>query len=209
MVRWIQVLVGSVLLLLFVGLLFTLVWFANEWITSTLATATVLVWLALWLVVVYRRERVRAMAVGALVAGGVYWMLALGPWFNVNIGPTLLTTRLLAWISAPPPQAGQPPAVYTTYPVNYTTGLPVQSSDLLLTGSGIVTTSSQPVWGYPTPQTVPLIVNVSPRQFAGQWAFTWLFALAGGGLAWLLAWSAAPAASKENKPASAPAEGKP
>ena len=194
------------------GILATCVWWANEWIASTLATVTVLTWLNLWLVAVYCRERVRALAVGALVAGGVYWLLALGPWFNVHVGQTLLTSRLLAWLSAPQVQAGQQPPVYTyntSYmPVSFTTGLPVQSGDLVLTSSGIVTTSPQIAWGVSNP---PIVTIPSPayRQIAGQWAFTWLFALCGGSFAWLLCVRNARRQSKELLPVQAPAEERP
>ena len=200
----------SLAILVLCGSVAACVWYANEWIASTLATVTVLAWLGLWLVAVYRREQVQAMAAGALVAGGAYWLLALGPWFNVNLGPTLLTSRLLAWLSAPTAQNGQQLAVYTSYtPVSYTTGLPVQSGDVLLSGSGIVTTSPQIAWSYPSPQVPPALANASPRQNAGQWAFTWLFAVAGGGFAWLLAWRNAAADSRRNTPATQPPEDSP
>lgn len=210
MVRWIKVFVASGLVLLAIGVLAACVWYANDWVVSSLATATVLAWLAGWLVVVYRRERVRAAAIGAVIAGGIYWMLVLGPWFNVNIGPTLLTSRLLAWISAPSVPAGQQLAIYTSYtPVNYTTGFPIQSGDYLIGGSGTITASPQVVWSYPTAvQQSPAIVSVPARQIAGQWAFTWLFAMTGGGLAWLFARRTNSVASKESKSESDAAEGK-
>ena len=77
-----------------------------------------------------------------------------------------------------------------------------------MTASGVLTTSPQIAWSYPTLQSAPVVSIAPPRYSAGQWAFTWLFALAGGGFAWLFAWRTAPAASKETKPASVPG-GKP
>ena len=74
--------------------------YGNDWLLSGLTTLTVFVWLAGLLVVMFQQGRVRAAATGAVIAAAAYWLLALGPWFSTNVGPTLLTSRLLAQVIA-------------------------------------------------------------------------------------------------------------
>ncbi len=73
-------------------------WFANEWWQSGIVTVTLLGWLALLLGGVYLRGNGRAIAGGAAVAGFTYWLLALGPWFHSQLGPSLLTHKALVAI---------------------------------------------------------------------------------------------------------------
>ena len=72
--------------------------YGNEWWLSGLTTLTVFVWLAGLLAVAYQQGRVRAAALGAVIAAFTYWLLALGPWFSANVGATLLTSRVLAQV---------------------------------------------------------------------------------------------------------------
>ena len=177
------------------GLFAALVWFANEWIVSTLASMAVLGWLAAWLVIAFGKGRVRAAAIGAVVAGSAYWLLALGPWFQANIGSTLLTSRLLVWVEAThrqPPQPGAPTAVFTTLDLN--TGGYV-NSNTILSGSGLVTTTPQYVVTT-IPQPPQPAPGMSAFQAAGHWSFAWLLALAGGVLAAVLARQRGTAAEK-------------
>ncbi len=168
-----------------VGIFSVVVWFANDWVVSALVTVTVLVWLSSWLVIAYGHGRVRAAAIGAVVAGAAYWLLALGPWFQTNVGSTLLTSRLLGWVEATcrkPVQPAPANAIFTTLDLN--TGGYV-TSNTLISGSGIVTTQPQyVVTSIPSPPPQP--PGLSPFQSAGHWSLAWLFALAGGALAALL-----------------------
>lgn len=167
---------------IFATILAVVAWFANEWILSTLVTVTLLAWLVGWLVIAYGRGRMRAAAIGAVVAGAAYWLLALGPRFHVNIGSTLLTSRLLNWIEANYRQPAQPPAanpMYTSLDIGgyITTNAIVTGNSLPTPSSYIVTTAAPP------PAPSPALSNF---QSAGHWSFAWLFAAAGGGLAaWL------------------------
>ena len=175
---WVVALTGAL------GLFAGLVWFANDWTVSTLASLAVLGWLAAWLVIAYGRGRVRAAAMGAVVAGAAYWLLALGPWFQANIGSTLLTSRLLVWVEATHRQPAPPAGVYT---INLNavelTGLTgFVDSGTILTGSGTIRTTPQYVVTT-IPQTPQQPPAMSAFQSAGHWSFAWLFALAGGLLA--------------------------
>jgi hypothetical protein len=162
------------------GVFAVLAWFANEWVVSALASAAVLAWLAGWLAIFYGRDRVRAAAIGAVVAGAAYWLLALGPWFQANVGSTLLTSRLLAWVEATHRQSvhvANPNGVFTTIdlgsgyvPANTALG----DIDLVTTTPYVVTTIP------PVPQAP---TGMSAFQLAGHWSLAWLFALAGGALA--------------------------
>ena len=73
--------------------------YGNHWWLSGLTTLTVFVWLAGLLVVMFQQGRPRAAATGAVIAAAAYWLLALGPWFSMNVGPTLLTSRGLAHLN--------------------------------------------------------------------------------------------------------------
>lgn len=161
-----------------------MVWFANEWVVSGLASVTLLIWLCGWLVIAYGRGRVQAAAIGAVVAGAAYWLLALGPWFQTNIGSTLLTSRLLTWVEATqrqPVLIQQVNAVYTMLDLN--TGAYV-ANNTIITGSGSAIQPQYVVTAIPQPPPPP--PAMSHFQSAGHWSFAWLFALAGGALAALL-----------------------
>ena len=183
--KWffIAALIAAALLLVF-GIFAAITWFASDWVVSSLVTVTVLLWLCSWLVIAYGRDRVRAAAIGAVVASAAYWLLALGPWFQTNIGSTLLTSRLLAWVEAThrqPVQQQQVNAVFTT--LDFSTGGYV-TNNTVISGTGLVTT--QPQYVVTTiPQAVPP-PGMSHFQSAGHWSLVWLFAVAGGVLAVLL-----------------------
>ena len=167
------------------GILAALVWFANDWVVSALASSAVLTWLALWLVIAYGRGSVRAAAIGAVAAGAAYWLLVFGPWFQGQIGPTLLTSRLLVWVEAThrqPVQPAGPAGLFTTIDLGSNN---VVASNTILSSSGLLTTTPQYVVTTipPAPQQPPAM---SAFQLAGQWSFTCLFALIGGILATVL-----------------------
>jgi len=182
------------------GVFAAITWFASDWVVSSLVTVTVLLWLCGWLVIAYGRGRVRTAAIGAVVAGAAYWLLALGPWFGTNIGSTLLTSRLLTWVEATHRQAAaqQVNAVFTTLDLN--TGGYV-ANNTVISGSGIVTTQPQFVLTtipQPTPAPPP---GMSHFRSAGHWSFAWLFALAGGVLAALLQRGTASRTAESKEPA--------
>jgi hypothetical protein len=154
--------------------------YGNDWWLSGLTTLTVLVWLAGLLVVMYQQGPIRAAATGAVIASAVYWMLTLGPWFSTNVGPTLLTSRLLA-IAEPSLRGNVPQTQVLTWatplsPPVYSTG-----SGGPYAGSGVV--SGQVVYASPPPATLvaaPIPLTSSVFQQLGHWLFTWLVAGLGG-----------------------------
>lgn len=168
------------------GIFGLLVWFANEWVVSSLASTAVLAWMAGWLVIAYGRGRVRAAAIGAVVAGTAYWLLVFGPWFQGHIGSTLLTSRLLVWVEAThrqPVQAAAPAGVFTTIDLG---GDGYVASNTILSGSQVLTTTPQYVVTTIPPAAPQPSPGMSAFQSAGHWSFAWLFALAGGILAAVL-----------------------
>lgn len=144
--------------------------YGNDWWLSGLTTLTVFAWLAGLLAVIYQQGRIRAAATGAVIAAAAYWLLALGPWFSLNVGPTLLTSRFLA--SADALLHGTPPQMQTlvTYP---------QAPPTFVTGgSGAIAGST--IQTSFIPQTYTVVTNsaVSPGgsvfQSLGHWLFIWL-----------------------------------
>ncbi|MGI8980725.1 MAG: hypothetical protein ACR2FY_15975 [Pirellulaceae bacterium] len=153
--------------------------YGNDWWLSGLTTLTVFAWLVGLLVVMFQQGRVRAAATGAVIAAAAYWLLALGPWFSTNVGPTLLTSRGLAHLDVllhGPPQQIQtlawsvPQATYATSPV-------------IVSGSGVLTTNTMPA--SVTSQALAFVNTpvVSPGgsvfQVLGQWLIIWLCAALG------------------------------
>jgi hypothetical protein len=162
--------------------------YGNDWWLSGLTTLTVFIWLAGLLVVIYQQGSVRAAATGAVIASATYWLLALGPWFSTNVGPTLLTSRLLAHtdmlLHGGVPQTQAWP--WTSYPPVYSTGNTIPLSTIPLSGSGY---SGGPI-SFSTPTTTFLTVPISPAgavfQAVGHWLFIWLAAALGGCAAFLM-----------------------
>lgn len=149
--------------------------YGNDWWLSGLTTFTVFAWLAGLLVVIYQQGPVRAAATGAVIASSTYWLLALGPWFSANVGPTLLTSRLLSHadmlLHGGVPQT-QTLAVLAPSPSTiYQSGGPYNIS-----GSGAYP------WFIPTPSAIaaPTPHNGSAFQPLGHWLLIWLAAAVGG-----------------------------
>jgi hypothetical protein len=152
--------------------------FGNDWWLSGLITLTAFAALTGLLAAVYQQGRVRAAVTGAVICGGAYWLLALGPWFSANIGPTLLTSRLLAHVDIllhGAPQQTQSLA-WTSYPPNQ----PVFVTD----GSGVITTNT--LQATITPQANIAIVNTLAAppgstvfQALGHWLLIWFCAATG------------------------------
>jgi hypothetical protein len=159
--------------------------YGNDWWLSGLTTLTIFAWFAGLLVVMFQQGRVRAAATGAVIAAAAYWLLALGPWFSTNVGPTLLTSRGLAHLDVQlhgPPQQTQ--TLAWTAPQSYTT------SPVFVTGSGVDITNT--IQAVVTPQALAFVntATVAPGgsvfQALGQWLTIWLSAALGGLIALLM-----------------------
>lgn len=158
--------------------------YGNDWWLSGLTTLTVFAWLAGLLVVMFQQGRVRAAATGAVIAAVAYWLLALGPWFSVNVGPTLLTSRLLASVDVMLHGNNQPAQAITwTYP-------PTQPA--YINGGPAALYTSNTFQAAFVPQAYTLITNAAASpggtvfQALGQWLFIWLCAGVGGCAALLM-----------------------
>ncbi|MFN0018678.1 MAG: hypothetical protein ACKVP0_10495 [Pirellulaceae bacterium] len=150
--------------------------YGNEWWLSGVVTLTVFAWLAGLLIVLFQQGRLRVAATGAVISSAVYWMLTLGPWFSTNVGPALLTSRLLAH-AEPLLRGNAPQTQVVTWatpmaPPIYSTG-----SGGPYSGSGVVT--GQIVYSAPPPTTffaAPIPPSASVFQQLGHWLFIWLVA---------------------------------
>ena len=157
--------------------------FGNDWWLSGLITLTVFAWLAGLLFVLFQQGRVRAAGTGAVVAAAAYWLFALGPWFSTNVGPTLLTSRLLAQADVMlhgNPQQLQTLA-WTAPPSPYSS-----TGNVYFGGSGAATTGTpstlQATLG---PQSTlafatTVVQENSVFQPLGHWLLIWLCAGVGG-----------------------------
>ncbi len=143
--------------------------YANDWWLSGLVTGSIFCWLTGVLAAIYIRPERRPVLVGAVVASLLYVVLALGPWFRVQVGPWLLSTQALVhvetrWLgrAASPPPAAQ---IVTTYPVLLDSGWN-DSNSFILTG--------------PTPAWTPVPATVSSRFVEiGHWLSGWIAAALG------------------------------
>ena len=157
--------------------------YGNDWWLSGLTTLTVFAWLAGLLAVMFQQGRIRAAATGAVIAAAAYWLLALGPWFSANVGPTLLTSRLLAGADLMlHGNTQQTQALAWSYPMGqatYVTGSPAVYPSNTLQASFM-------------PQSYTIVTNAAASpggtvfQSLGQWLFIWLCAGIGGGAALLM-----------------------
>ena len=73
-------------------------YFANDWWLSGVMTVSIFAWLAGILAAIYSRAMHRPAILGAVLAGFLYVLFALGPWFRVHVGPWLLTSQALVQI---------------------------------------------------------------------------------------------------------------
>ncbi len=171
--RLIAILAPILAFMTWLALSVLLLLYGNDWWLSGLLTLTVFAWLAGLLVVVYQHGRVRAAAMGAVIASATYWLLALGPWFSTNVGPALLTSRLLSYADTLlHGGAQQAQALIWTSPTPIST-IPLGGPG---GGSGQFTFLPQgmTVLGTPTP------LGSSVFQSLGHWLFIWLVAAFGG-----------------------------
>jgi hypothetical protein len=167
---------------------------ANDWWLSGLATVSLLAWLSVLLASFYCQPSRRAAVVGAVVLGGLYILCAFGPWFRGNVGPWLLTSRVLAhaetqWLGRQ--QAAAQTAVawsgspYTGYPGYVPPNAPVTWTTN--------TFSSPVVW------TLPAGEQGSQFVACGHWLCAWPAALFGAVVAgWIARRGRAVAAGTSN-----------
>jgi len=145
--------------------------YGNDWWLSGLITLTIFAWLAGLLVAMFQQGRLRVAATGAVIAAGSYWLLALGPWFGTNVGPTLLTTRGLAqvdlWLHGPPQQTAA-----ITWASPY-------SQPVYVSGSGVINAGMMPTGGpnsFAFVNTTLVPAGGSVFQPLGHWLLIWFCA---------------------------------
>lgn len=169
--RYLLVLVLGIGFLIVAGIALT---YPNDWWLSGLMTASIVAWLTGVLAVAVGRPKHRAAVIGAVLAGFLYVLFAVGPWFRVHVGPWLVTSQALVhietkWLGRQPQTVQQQLAftnVQQPYPLSWAYG----------TGSGVVTIP-QVTAG----QALALVAATGvspPGQFVavGHWVCGWLAA---------------------------------
>ena len=177
-------------------------WYANDRWLSGVVTASVIAWLAGLLALMLGGTSHRPAVVGAVLAGFLYVLFALGPWFRVHVGPWLLTSQALVhvetnWLGRQP-QVVQQLAftnVQQPYPLSWVYG----------TGSGLVAQPQSGVLIQPQITAGQTFALVGSTGFAGHGQFVavghWLCGWLAAGLgAIAAAWIARPRA-KSSGPA--------
>ncbi len=145
--------------------------FANDWWLSGVMTVSIAVWLTGVLAAIYSPVDRRPAVIGAVLAGFLYVLFALGPWFRVHVGPWLLTSQALvhvetSWLGRQP-QTQQQLAF---------TNVALPSGNVFLSGSGTVTmpqvlTSTTTAW-----VASAGVAQNGPFLVLGHWLFGWLAA---------------------------------
>jgi hypothetical protein len=163
--------------------------YGNDWWLSGIVTVSILAWLAGVLAAIYAPAERRAPIGGAVVAGFLYILLALGPWFGASVGPWLLTTRALTivetqWLAR---ESQQQQLVYQTLAPSYYTGTTIPTG---WSGGGYGWSGFQPstVQGYITTTAPASGVAGGPTTFVaiGHWLCGVMAAAAGAlAAAWI------------------------
>ena len=148
-------------------------YFANDWWLSGVMTVSIGLWLTGLLAAIYSQSQRRPAVIGAVLAGFLYVLFALGPWFRVHVGPWLLTSQALVhvetkWLGRQPP-AQQQQLAFTNV------GIP-DGGNVILSGSGTVTMPQ-----VLTSSTMALVASAGVAQngpflVLGHWLFGWLAA---------------------------------
>jgi hypothetical protein len=143
-------------------------YFANDWWLSGVMTVSIGLWLTGLLAAIYSQSQYRPAVIGAVLAGFLYVLFALGPWFRVHVGPWLLTSQALVhvetkWLGRQPP-AQQQQLAFTNV------ALP---NSFILSGSGTVTMPQ-----VLTSSTTALVATAGvahngPFLVLGHWLFGW------------------------------------
>ena len=171
--------------------------YGNDWWLSGILTVSVVAWLAGVLAAIYSSAERRAPVLGAVAAGFLYVLLAVGPWFNANVSPWLVTTRALVhietkWLG----RESQQQLVYQTIvPTGYTGA--GYSGIGFTGGSGFM----QPqVWpNYSIATTTQAASGLSTFVAMGHWLCGWLSAALGMlAAAWMVRRGRKPAARQDS-----------
>jgi hypothetical protein len=152
--------------------------YGNDWWLSGILTVSVVAWLTGVLAAIYGPAERRAPILGAVAGGFLYVLFAVGPWFNSNVGPWLITTRALVqietkWLGR---EQMTPAVVTSTLPLYYTgSTMPAQG------WSGGYSGFAPQMWTtYPVTTTTAAVPS-GPTSFVatGHWFCGWLAAGAG------------------------------
>jgi hypothetical protein len=201
MKRWQREFAWAVLGLLLVAAGGASLYHANDWWLSGVMTASVVAWLTGVLAAIYSPAPSRPAIIGAVVAGFLYVLLALGPWFRVHVGPWLLSSQAMVhiesnWLDRQPQVQQQLAFTTVNSPYNY-----------VVTGSGTVTGSGVVTWPQVLTGSTLAVVGApgniaSPMIVTGHWLCGWLAAGVGAVVAgWIARRSAASVKAKpEDKP---------
>ena len=152
--------------------------YANDWWLSFILTFSILAWLSGVLWTVYCRPGERAIALGALIAGFLYIVLALGPWFRGNVGPWLLTSRAFHFIDTQLLKREVPQAAWyqAVSPPFYPSGYGSYSMGVPVTTTPNVWTSYPPVASTTVLLGSPSVAVPSTFAAVGHWLSAWLAA---------------------------------
>ena len=147
-------------------------YYANDWWLSGIMTVSIGAWLTGLLAAIYRTAANRPAIVGAVIAGFLYVLLALGPWFRVHVGPWLLSSQALVhvetkWLGRQPQVQQQLAITGAGNPYGYfVSGSGTTPWPQVLTGSALTVVSS------PSPGASTFLV-------VGHWLCSWLAAALG------------------------------
>ena len=161
--------VGSLVLSVLAG---ASLYYANDWWLSGIMTVSIGAWLTGLLAAIYRPAANRPAIVGAVIAGFLYVLLALGPWFRVHVGPWLLSSQALVhvetkWLGRQPQVQQQLAITGAGNPYGYfVSGSGTTPWPQVLTGSALTVVNS------PSPGASTFLV-------VGHWLCSWLAAALG------------------------------
>ena len=147
-------------------------YYANDWWLSGVMTVSIVAWLTCILAAFYSRPGQRAAMVGAVLAGFLYVLFALGPWFRFHVGPWLLTSQALVhvetkWLGRQSQLQQQ--LAFTNLASPYGGGLFVSGSGTVTMPQALTTTTTALIASTGVAQNGPFLV-------LGHWLFGWLAA---------------------------------